>query len=284
MTASLSSPPSPARSGLGRNAPVGIAPRNKKPMVWPTVPLQDLRREPWAQLRRERDRPVNHPLSGLQAAELSGVYPAREGANYKGRLPTSGAYWSSTMRDLVFYESRLERETLMAADFDPEVQEIIAQPFRLRALIDGKQRTHTPDYALLRSDGTIEIVNCKPSAHLARPEVAELHAWVGAALRQAGIRHRVATELPPARLANLSSIAHLRNPRWSAGLPVNVVAAAVAVATNPITVAELTRALRAELSMPLVKLSLRALLWNGVLETDLDVLLSSDSVVRVRNA
>lgn len=282
MTALLSSAQSQARSGLGRNAPLGIAPRNKSPMVWPTIPIRELRREPWAQLRMERDRPINRPLSELRPADLSGVYPAREGANYKGRLPTSGAYWSSTMRDLVFYESRLERETLLAADFDPDVVEIIAQPFRMRAFVDGKQRMHTPDYALLRAGGIIEVVNCKPSAHLTRPKVLELHAWVGAALRQAGVRHRVASELPPARMANLASLAHLRNPRWSSGLPLEVVAAAAGA--TPITIGELAYSLRAEIPGPTVRLTLRALLWQGVLETDLDELLSSNSVVQARNA
>lgn len=250
-------------------------------MAWPTLSIRDLRRESWAQLRPQRDRPVNRPLSQLRAADLSGVYPAREGANYKGRLPTSGAYWSSTMRDLVFYESRLERETLIAADFDPDVIEIIAQPFRMRAIVDGKPRMHTPDYALLRPGGIIEIVNCKPSAHLTRPKVVELHAWVGAALQQAGIRHRIVSELPPTRLANLTSLAHFRNPRWSETLPLDLVAAAAA---NPISIGELTYLLRAELPGPTVKLTLRALLWHRVLETNLDELLSSTSVVRARHA
>jgi hypothetical protein len=281
MTALLSSPLTPLRAGLGRNAPVGIAPRNKKPMAWPTLSISDLRREPWAQVRLQRDRPVNRPLSQLRAEDLSGVYPAREGANYRGRLPTSGAYWSSTMRDLVFYESRLERETLIAADFDADVVEIIAQPFRMRAVVDEKARMHTPDYALLRSGGRIEIVNCKPRAYLSDPKVIALHAWVGAALGQAGIRHRVASELSPVRRANLESLAHLRNPRWSSGLPLDVVAAAAA---DPISIGDLTHLLRAEMAGPTVKLTLRALLWHGVLETDLDELLSSESVMRVRSA
>jgi hypothetical protein len=281
MIALLSSPLSPVRAGLGQNAPVGIAPRNKKPMTWPTLAISDLRREPWAQVRLQRDRPINRPLSQLRAEDLSGVYPAREGANYKGRLPTSGAYWSSTMRDLVFYESRLERETLLAADFDAEVEEIIAQPFRMRAVVDGKARMHTPDYALLRSGGRIEIVNCKPRAYLSDPKVIALHTWVGAALRQAGIRHRVSSEMPVVRRANLESLAHLRNPRWSSGLPLERVAAAV---TNPISIGDLRSLLRSEMTGPTVNLTLRALLWHGVLETNLDELLSSQSVVQVRSA
>lgn len=269
------------RSGLGLNAPVGIPPRNKKALAWPPISVRELRQEPWAQFRPRRNRPQGAPLSRLRATDLVGVYPAREGANYKERLPTSGAYWSSTMSDLVFYESRLERETIMSADFDPDVVEIVSQPFRLRAVVDGKCRLHTPDYALLRSDGSIEVINCKPFAHLLKPKVVELHAWVGNILGQAGIVHRVASELPPERLANLVSIAHMRNPRWLEGLPMDVVAA---VCANPAPIRDVLAALDGHVPAPVVLVCIRALLWHRVLETDLDRLLSRDSIVGPRHA
>lgn len=217
----------------------------------------------------------------MQAADLVGVYPAREGSNYKERLPTSGAYWSSTMRDLVFYESRLERETIMSADFDPDVVEIVSQPFRLRAVVDGKCRLHTPDYALLRFDGSIEVINCKPRAQLLKPRVVELHGWVGRVLGQAGIVHRVASELPAERLANLVSIAHLRNPRWLDGLPLDMVAA---VCAEPKPIRDVLSSLGGQVPAPVALICIRALLWHRVLETDLDRLLSHDSIVGLRLA
>ncbi|MFF2134330.1 LysR family transcriptional regulator [Streptomyces sp. NPDC058193] len=53
------------------------------------------------------------------------------------------------MRDHVIYESRLELSRLLFADFDPAVRGIVAQPFLLKTVLEGKARWHIPDYLLL---------------------------------------------------------------------------------------------------------------------------------------
>ncbi|WP_338781007.1 transposase [Streptomyces sp. DG1A-41] len=65
------------------------------------------------------------------------------------------------MGDHVIYESRLELGRLLFADFDPAVQYVVAQPFLLKADIDGKDRRHIPDYLLLTDDGP--VVDVKPT-------------------------------------------------------------------------------------------------------------------------
>lgn len=50
------------------------------------------------------------------------------------------------MRDHVIYESRWELSRLLFADFDPSVRGIVAQPFLLKALVEGQARKHIPDY------------------------------------------------------------------------------------------------------------------------------------------
>jgi hypothetical protein len=57
------------------------------------------------------------------------------------------------MRDHVVYESRLELSRLIFADFDQAVQRILAQPFLLKAKVDGKVRKHIPDYFLAELSG-----------------------------------------------------------------------------------------------------------------------------------
>ena len=48
------------------------------------------------------------------------------------------------MRDHVVYESRLELARLIFADFDRAVHRILAQPFLLKAKVDGKIRDPRP--------------------------------------------------------------------------------------------------------------------------------------------
>lgn len=84
---------------------------------------------------------------------------------YKGQQHYSGTYWSATVRGHVIYESRLELGRLLFADFAPEVRHIVAQPFLLKADIDGKVRKHIPDYLLLTDAGPL-VVDVKPRHRL----------------------------------------------------------------------------------------------------------------------
>ena len=260
---------------------MGIPPRNKKRPFWPTIPSVDLQQGPVVQVRQTRERVLTMSLAELRPLHLANAYPAREPRNYKGRRPTSGGYWSSTMRDLVWYESRLERETVLLADFDPTVVQIVSQPCRLTVLIDGKRRSHTPDYALIRSAISLEIINCKPRDFVDDPKNLELHSWVGAAFRQSGVKHSVVSELPTATAANLAALASTRNPRWTAGLPLDLVLAAC---TDEISIGDLVQTLEASLPRFATLACVRALLWRRVLETDLTKALSNQSTLRFTNA
>jgi hypothetical protein len=80
------------------------------------------------------------------------------------------------MRDHVVYESRLELSRLIFADFDRAVHRILAQPFLLRAMVDGKVRKHIPDYFLVTDRGPV-VVDVKPEHLLAKPTVAYTFAW-----------------------------------------------------------------------------------------------------------
>ncbi|MEK8141778.1 TnsA-like heteromeric transposase endonuclease subunit [Streptomyces sp. M10(2022)] len=76
---------------------------------------------------------------------------------FKGQQHYSGTYWSATVGDHVIYESRLELGRLLFAGFAPEVRQIVAQPFLLKAGVDGKVRKHIPDYLLLTDDGPVVV-------------------------------------------------------------------------------------------------------------------------------
>ena len=63
---------------------------------------------------------------------------------------------------------------------------IAAQPFLLRAQAGGRVRRHVPDFFLVRADESALLVNVKPAARLADPEVAGGAGLAGAA--RAGAR------------------------------------------------------------------------------------------------
>lgn len=71
---------------------------------------------------------------------LVSAVPWRTFRWFKGQKHYSGIYWSATTNDHVIYESRLELARLLFADFDPSVRHIVAQPFLLRADLEGKVR------------------------------------------------------------------------------------------------------------------------------------------------
>ena len=97
------------------------------------------------------------PVQQVSSSELFRAAPWRTFRWYFGQRHYLGTYWSSTQHDHVIYESRLELATLLFADYDPVVGRIVAQPFVLRADVDGQSRKHIPDYLWGTSDGPVVV-------------------------------------------------------------------------------------------------------------------------------
>ena len=68
--------------------------------------------------------------------------PVRGFSWYAGMRHYPGWWWSSTRGDLVGYESLLERDRLMLADFDRDVVAIASQPFGITGQVGGSVRRH----------------------------------------------------------------------------------------------------------------------------------------------
>jgi len=77
----------------------------------------------------------------VSLAALFEAAPWRMFRWYIGQRHYSGTWWSSTMRDHVIYESRLELSRLVLADFDSDVRRIVAQPFMVTATVGGLRTT-----------------------------------------------------------------------------------------------------------------------------------------------
>ncbi|WP_200419834.1 TnsA-like heteromeric transposase endonuclease subunit [Streptomyces sp. Y2F8-2] len=194
---------------------------------------------------------------------------------YKGQKHYSGVYWSATVRDHVIYESRLELARLLFADFDPSVRRIVAQPFLLKAEVDGKPRKHIPDYLLI-TDQVPVVVDVKPLHRLSKPEVAFTFDWTRRVVESRGWQYEVWSEPPTARLENIRFLAgYRRDWLFSPDLLDELLGAGL----DGVPLGQAPRRLpgRPELH---VRPAVHHLLWTGRLFTDLDQPLNTSRVLR----
>jgi hypothetical protein len=178
----------------------------------------------------------------------------------------------------VVYESRLELARLMLADFDPKVTAICAQPFLIRARMDGRVRRHVPDYLLMSADGSVTVVNVKPAERLADPAIAAALAWPAALIEEHGWAHEIWSGDDPVLLANVRLLASQRR----AGLvPEAMLAEVLAVCSSGVTVRDLLLKLQGAIEPWLAKPAIIRLLWQQRLVADLHRRLDGDSELAV---
>lgn len=194
---------------------------------------------------------------------------------FKGQQHYSGTYWSATTGGHVIYESRLELGRLLFADFAPEVRHIVAQPFLLKADIDGKVRKHIPDYLLLTDHGPL-VVDVKPRHRLQMPDITFTFAWAREAVMSRGWRYEVWSEPDPHVLENIRFLAGYRR-HWL--FDPDLVAALRTADLDGMSLGDAFRLLP-ERPRPLVKSAVLHLLWSGQVTTALDRPLSAGHVLR----
>lgn len=163
-------------------------------------------------------------LGDANARELVTAVPARQFRMHKGQPHWSGQYWCGTTRDLEVYESRLELARLHLADHDPEIADLLPQPFVLRTSIGGKIRRHVPDFLFVRQDGHATVTDVKPGHRLADPRIAATLDWTRRAVEDRGWDYEVWTGADDVLLSNTRFLAAYRDERRV--LPQAVLAAA----------------------------------------------------------
>jgi hypothetical protein len=92
--------------------------------------------------------------------------PAREIPSYHGQRHFPGLWWLATTGRHVGYESWLERDHLVALDFDRLVTGVSSQPFTLSWRQDGQAVSHTPDYFARLADGSAVVIDVRPAARV----------------------------------------------------------------------------------------------------------------------
>jgi len=215
------------------------------------------------------------PWGEVSTEALAAAAPWRTFRWHQGQRHYSGTYWSATEHGHVIYESRLELARLMFADFDTRVRHIVAQPFLLRACVDGVARQHIPDYLLVTGDGPV-VVDVKPRARHEDPVIAFTLAWTRSVVVGRGWRFEVFGEPPAAELANLRFLAGYRRD-WLFGA--DLLDEVRARDLDGVTLGEACRC-RPARSAPLVRAAVLHLLWRQELVTNLGRPLSAGHVLR----
>ena len=160
------------------------------------------------------------------------------------------------------------------ADFDGSVTKIVAQPFLLRARINGKVRRHIPDYWLLTSDGPI-VVDVKPAKRLSDPVVLATFEWTRHVVESIGWRFEIATEQPEVLLEN---VRFLSGYRRADGISQACLAALRALNVDGTEFRDVRQSVPHP--KPLVHAALLHMLWTHELTADLSEVLWSKTVLR----
>jgi hypothetical protein len=113
----------------------------------------------------------------------------RSGRHHRGKFP------SFKLKRTVHWESMLERDAILHAEYHPLVLSYQEQPCVLHYYdTQGEVRNYVPDLRLDLDDGSELFVEVKPSARLQRPDVKGKLEAVAHSLAEQGLRFRVLTE------------------------------------------------------------------------------------------
>jgi hypothetical protein len=201
--------------------------------------------------------------------------PVRRFTARRGQRHLSGLWWSATTGAHVGFESWLERDHVVALDFDRSVIGIASQPFWLYWTDDeGRRVSHAPDYFARRADGSAVVVDCRPVDRRPSDDVVKFDA-TAAACASLGWEYRLVGGLDQIRLANLRWLAGYRHPRYRLDGPADGLADVFRVSTPLMAGAEIVGDPVAVLPV------LFHLLWCQDLSVELSVPLHAGSCVRV---
>lgn len=200
---------------------------------------------------------------------------------YQGQRHYSGKYWAATERGHVIYESRLELSSLLLADFDPAVTRIVAQPFQLTAVVNGRLRRHILDY-LWGSGSGLTIIDVVRAQRLAEnPKIQILCDWTREVLAALGWDYRVLSEQPPILLQNVRFLAGYRREQYVDQKSVDRIRCAID-SLGGLRLDDAERRV-AGAGPPLrMRNALMHLLWKQEIVVDLDKPLRPSSVLEVR--
>lgn len=218
-------------------------------------------------------------LAKAEAGLIADGLPVRSFNSYAGMRHYPGWWWSATTSSLLPYESLLERDRLLLADFDRDVVAIASQPFGLTGRLRGTVRRHVPDFLLIGRDGCPTVVDVKPAELATKPEVSEVLEWTGTLLHERGWQYEVWSGLAPTCQENLSFIAAGRRANHVDPAALSLLERQDADGRTIVDVVDQVVA-EHRLDRRLVMAAALVLLWRQAWLVDLEQPLSPDSVIQ----
>lgn len=221
----------------------------------------------------EPGREVRVPVTEAWSVPFETGRPVRRFTSRKGQRHLSGLWWCATTGGHVGFESWLERDELVALDFDPTVIGLASQPFWL-SWTDacGGRYSHAPDYFARHGDGSVVVIDCRPVELRGPRDVVKFEA-TGQVCEQLGWDYRLVGAVDAIGSANLRWLAGYRHPRHWVSPTVEVLRSVFATPTPLIAGAE-------AVGDPIAVLPvLFHLLWCHELLADLTVALTEHTVL-----
>lgn len=158
--------------------------------------------------------PVTVDFDRVDAGRVVRGRPVRIPVSRAGQRNYSGLYWSSTTQEHLVYESLLERDRLLLADFCPAVAWMAAQPFWMRGYDGSTFRRHVPDLLLQHRNGAFTVVDVKPERMLKKPKVIEVLKWTDRVCRERGWQYEVWSGTNPTELGNVRFLSLAKRSRF----------------------------------------------------------------------
>jgi len=162
----------------------------------------------------------NAELRSCSVAEFGNVEvercaPVREFFAWPGQRTFQGWWWSRTTGTLLAFESLLERQALMAWDFEPRAVGMAVQPFALlwpRGSAAGQH--HVPDLFVRLEGGAACVVDVRP-AELVNARAARQFEQTRRFCSELGWAYQVFSGLSVTIRSNLEFLAGYRQDRFA---------------------------------------------------------------------
>ncbi|ROR79983.1 hypothetical protein SAMN06295974_1878 [Plantibacter flavus] len=151
-------------------------------------------------------------LNQVSLADLVHSHPMRDFSRRRAQSNKPVAFFSRTVGDMIACESQHERRFALIADWHPSVAFIAAQPFTIDFPAGNDIDSHTPDFALITTSGTVVVVDVKWPSHAVDPDTVRRHELIERTLARAGMQHAVWTGAPMSLTQNLANFAAARVP------------------------------------------------------------------------
>jgi len=111
-----------------------------------------------------------------------------------GTLKNIGKFPSLKNKSTIWFESLLERDFLYLIEFDKNVVKYREQPFKVKYLLDGKQRYYTPDFFIERHNEN-QVIEVKPQSKVEKEDFIAFSNQMKTFFAKEGFEYHVITDL-----------------------------------------------------------------------------------------